>query len=65
MGAVTAKDFSMDQKTMAVAIAAVEGSATIHGHDPIARRDFTLVITRHYVNRAVADGWPLDGETKE
>ena len=53
----------MDQKSMAVAIAAVEGAATIHGHDPIARRDFTLVITRHYVSRELSgDGWGLATE---
>lgn len=55
----------MDQKGMAVAIAAVEGAATIHGHDPIAKRNFTLVITRHYEERRVADGWALAGDESE
>ena len=66
---MTVKDFSMQQRWMAVAIAAVEGSATIHGHDPIARRDFTLAITRHYVDRrAPGDGGDLlatEDEAKE
>jgi hypothetical protein len=50
----------MSRRSLAVSIAAVEGSATIHGHDPIAKRDFTLVITRHYVDRRnLPDGFAL------
>ena len=62
--------FRWDQRSFGVSIAAVEGAALISGHDPIARKDFVLTVTRHYVTRqpAIEDGFPLeadDFDTKE
>lgn len=58
------QSFRVQQSALATQIAIVEGRAMICGHDPIAGRDFTITMTRFYVDRRpVEDGFaPADDD---